>query len=361
MASLPIAVKHFKVSYKADGQDPSLLQPSDWNKDHVFRVDAKSLVGNVTDSPGDATSVPLSDEFKFEDGKLSLGSNFEDAEVVVSVDTDDFPGARVLTATPTVAWDFATAKQAKANIPDNGVTLAKMELSPTGSEILYYDKTSKAPVRLPAGTAGMVLKSGNVAVVGPPVVDATNPSWGFTGAPHAVYRDQKANGVAGGTTTAAWVDRVINHKLYDTYDFVTLAANVFTLGIGTWVIEWSCPARECQMHQTRLFNNTDTAHPVVYGSSEYSDLDNPTQSRSTGVAQVVTTVATGSKFNIVCVAGGSLGVASNFDSCSCYRYREVYTIVKSGEWFDVIRTTQQTVIMAHPQVPVPGLPLRMTQ
>ncbi len=330
MAVSPIFVKHHKVSDKQDGQDPTLLQPSDWNEDHVFKVNTQSLVGNSADTVTDAENIRVSDDFTLEDGLLSLGSNFEDAEVVVSVDTDDFPGARVLTSTPTIAWDFATAKQAKANVPDKGVTLAKMELGSAGGEILYYDKTSKAPVRLPAGTAGMVLKSGNIAIVGPPVVDATNPSWGFTGAPHAVYRDQKANGVAGGTTTAAWVDRVINNKVYDTYNFVTLAANVFTLGIGTWVIEWSCPARECQMHQTRLFNNTDSTHPVVYGTSEYSDLDNPTQSRSTGIAQVVTTVATGFKIqHRFTVAGGSLGVAANFDSTvPATATVEVYTIVK---------------------------------
>jgi hypothetical protein len=309
------------------------LQPSHWNAEHVFKVDAKSLVGNVTDSPGDATSVPLSDEFKFEDGKLSLGSNFEDAEVVVSVDTDDFPGARVLTATPTVAWDFATAKQAKANVPDASITLAKMELGPVGGEVLYYDKTSKAPVRLPAGTAGMVLKTGTAAIVGPPAVAATNPAWGFSGPPHAIIREQQATGVkshAGPTFATGWHNRFINTEVYDTYDFVTFAdatnSNVvFKLGIGTWYIEWSCPARECQSHQTRLYNSTDTAHPVVYGTSEYSDLDNPTQSRSIGATQVTVTVATDYIIqHFAGASGGSFGVPTGAAVSSI----EVYTIVK---------------------------------
>jgi hypothetical protein len=330
---LPIAVKHFKVSDKADGQDPTLLQPSDWNKDHVFKVDAKSLVGNATISLTDATSIGISDEFKFEDGKLSLSSNFEDAEVVVAASSDDFPGSRVLTSTPTVAWDIATAAQAKANVPDAGITLAKMELGPVGGEILYYDKTSKAPVRLPYGTKGMVLKTGTAAIVGPPAVAATNPAWGFSGPPHAIIREQQPTDVkshAGPTFAAGWHNRFINTEVYDTYDFVTFAnatnSNVvFKLGIGTWYIEWSCPARECKSHQTRLLNNTDAAHPVVYGTSEWSDLDNPTQSRSIGAAQVTVTVATDYVIQHFAEAsGGSFGVPTG----SALSSIEVYTIVK---------------------------------
>src|SRR6187399_2115821 len=39
-------IKHAKISGKADGSDPSLVQPSDWNADHVFTGDV-TLPGNI--------------------------------------------------------------------------------------------------------------------------------------------------------------------------------------------------------------------------------------------------------------------------------------------------------------------------
>lgn len=312
---MPLSVKHVKTSDKADGQDSSLLQPSDWNADHSFKVEAKRLVGNSAASEGAAQSIALSDDFKLEDSLLSLT---EEGQIIFADNLID---------TTTVTW-AKTATEIKANVPDDAITLAKLE-NGTQGDVLYYG-ASGAPTRLPAGSAGMVLKTGTAAIVGPPAVAATNLAWGFSGAPHAVYTDQKPFSTTGGTfTTGAWRDRVINNKVYDTYNFVTLASNIFTLGIGTWVIEWSCPAFDTLRHQTRLYNNTNSAHPTVYGTSEYSNHTGPTQSRSTGVAQVVTTVATGFKVQHRCEENGYFGIDSNFTNTAPDPPSvEVYTIVK---------------------------------
>lgn len=292
---MPLSVKHSKLSDKSDGQDPSLLQPSDWNADHEFKVEAKSLVGNSTNSEANAESVHLSDDFKLEDGELSLTSNLSDIDIVVATVDDDNPdNARVLTTTPTVAWDVATAKQAKANVVDKGITLAKMELGEAGGEVLYYDKTTKAPVRLPYGTKGMVLQTGTAAVTGPPAVAAVNPAWGFSGFPHVVLQGQKT-GTEGSFAAGSWITRLLATAVYDLYDLVltqtqgtpAVGTNRFRLVAGTYVAEWNAPALLVGTHQTRLYNITDSV-AIGYGTTElaYDDPNNDaSQSRSVGIVK----------------------------------------------------------------------------
>ncbi|MDR7496836.1 MAG: hypothetical protein QN174_07755 [Armatimonadota bacterium] len=48
------------------------------------------------------------------------------AEYLVGAAHGELSAERVVTDTPTVAWDLATAGQAKANVPDNAVTNAKL-------------------------------------------------------------------------------------------------------------------------------------------------------------------------------------------------------------------------------------------
>jgi len=279
---LPISVKHPKTSEKADGQDDSLIQPTDWNAVHEFKVNAESLVGNPTGSVAAATNIPLSDDFKFVDGKLSLDA--ADGQIVF---------AEQLIDTPTVDWT-TTATEIKADVVDKSITLAKMELGSAGGEILYYDKTSKAPVRLPYGTKGMVLQTGTAAVTGPPVVAAVNPAWGFSGAPHAVLQGQKT-GLEGSFAAGSWITRLLATEVYDLFDLVLIQAqgspavgtNRFRLVAGTYVAEWSAPALLVNTHQTRLYNITDSV-AIGYGTAEYA-YNNPdndaSQTRSVGIVK----------------------------------------------------------------------------
>jgi hypothetical protein len=324
---LPISVKHSKVSEKTRGKDDSLIQPTDWNAVHVFDVNTQSLVGNPTGSVAAATNIPLSSEFKFEGGKLSLTTSLNDVDIVVAtIDAANPDSARVLTNTPTVSWDTATAKQVKATVVDDSISLAKMAHGAAGGEILYYSKTSTpvgAPTHLAAGDPGTVLTNVSGATV--------NPSWGYSGAPHCVLIDEKPNGAANvAFATGAWRDRVINTQVLDTFHLVTFASNIFTLGIGTWVIEWSCPAQACGAHQTRLYNSTATAHPVVYGTSEYAPDTGNLQTRSTGVAQVTHTVATGYKIQHYCIENGFFGRSANIPAVGIPAGDppEIFTIVK---------------------------------
>lgn len=272
---MPLTVKHEFESAKSDGADATLLQPSYWNSDHVMTVPSTSLVGNTRITEGNAEPVSVGAGLTMASGEIKNLSAA--APLLVSATNANVPSGRVPTDTLTITWDFATPLQARANVPDDAITLAKLE-NGTQGDILYYGAAG-APARLSAGANGAVLKAGGAAA---------NPAWSYSGSPHAVLQDQKAGGTDGGSfNNGAYRDRVLNTEVYDLYNFVTLASNVFTLPAGTWVIEWSAPAWAVDFHQTRLWNDTDSA-AAGQGTSEYAPHDAPNiQSRSHGIAKVV--------------------------------------------------------------------------
>lgn len=89
-----------------------------------------------------------------------------DAEYLVATSDPTLSAERVTTDTSTIAWDHGTASQAKADVVDNSITLAKLEHGTQG-DVLYYG-ASGAPARLGAGTDGQVLQSQGAAA---------NPQW----------------------------------------------------------------------------------------------------------------------------------------------------------------------------------------
>lgn len=60
------------------------------------------------------------------------------AEFLVAAAEATLPNGRVPTATSTVAWDFATAAQAKASVVDGSITTAKLggDITPAGKALL---------------------------------------------------------------------------------------------------------------------------------------------------------------------------------------------------------------------------------
>ena len=89
-----------------------------------------------------------------------------DAEYLVATADATLSAERVTTDTATIAWDHGTASQAKADVVDNSITLAKLEHGTQG-DVLYYG-ASGAPARLGAGIDGQVLRSQGAAA---------NPQW----------------------------------------------------------------------------------------------------------------------------------------------------------------------------------------
>ncbi|WP_376704675.1 hypothetical protein RQ479_07990 [Mesorhizobium sp. ISC25] len=114
---------------------------------------------------------------------------------------------------------------------------------------VLYATAPKVLARLPKGAARRALRM-NAA--------ATAPEYGGgNGLPDAVLEDQKASGVSGGSSApgnGAWVTHILNTKVRDPYNLVSLASNVFTPATDGWV-EWQVGSYGIDL-QVRLWDVT---------------------------------------------------------------------------------------------------------
>jgi len=72
---MALSVKHFFVSPKSDGPDPTLVQPSAWNHEHVLNSDTNVLLGRATAGVGAVEEIGLGSNFVFVGGNLTLVGN----------------------------------------------------------------------------------------------------------------------------------------------------------------------------------------------------------------------------------------------------------------------------------------------
>lgn len=139
----------------------------------------------------------------------------------------------------------------------------------------------------------------------------------------AIIEDQKAQNTAGGTfTSGADQTRTLNTLSYNRDSLISINSNHFVLPAGTWEVQWSAPANNCNFHQSLLYNISDSAE-VARGSSEFVNNTNLPQTRSVGSA--VVTIAASKNYEIrhrcsTTKSTDGFGLASNFST-------EVYTRV----------------------------------
>lgn len=106
---------------------------------------------------------------------------------------------------------------------------------------------------------------------------------------YAIICDKKAsNGDGGSITSGAWRTRDLNTEIADPDSIVSISSNQFTLGAGSYLIEFRAPAYRVGSHQTRLYNATTSAE-VEVGSSEYIATIGYAQTVSEGAARVTIT------------------------------------------------------------------------
>ncbi len=117
------------------------------------------------------------------------------------------------------------------------------------------------------------------------LADSTKPL--FTS--YAIICDQKSGGTDGGTfTSGSWQDRDLNTEIADPDGIVSINSTdkTFTLGVGTYLIEWYAPGMRCQNHQSRLYDVTAGA-AGQYGRTAYADKDSDgDQTDSIGYSRV---------------------------------------------------------------------------
>ena len=125
-------------------------------------------------------------------------------------------------------------------------------------------------------------------------------SWQTVTVPDAIsvarITDSKASGTSGGTfTSGAWRTRDLNTIEDDPDSIVTLASNQFTLGAGTYLIQWSAPAIKAGSHKTQLWDVTGSTD-LAKGTSEYTASADSIQTQSFGFD--IVTLAASNTFEI---------------------------------------------------------------
>lgn len=143
---------------------------------------------------------------------------------------------------------------------------------------------------------------------------------------YTILRDEKSAGAnAGAFTAGAWQTRVLNTKVGDNLNSVTLntSTNTFTLIPGTYIIRASAPAHAVNSHQIRLQDITNSS-TIEQGTSEWSDNGNGVNARS--FLSTILSIASSTAFQIqhrcsVSKTINGLGPAANFTT-------EVYTEVE---------------------------------
>jgi len=183
-----------------------------------------------------------------------------------------------------------------------------------------------------SGTAATLMASGDTVTVpsgatlavasGATVTNSGTASGFGLFSSYAIIADHKDDATDGGTFTSGdWRTRDLQTEVADPDGIVSISSDQFTLGAGSYLIRWTCPAWTVARHKSRLYNVTDTA-AEGYGQSIVAS--NP-GANSDGSARVVITGSTVFEIQHRCEttrADDGFGVQSGFGVI------EVYTIVE---------------------------------
>jgi len=205
-------------------------------------------------------------------------------------------------------------------------------LNITSAGDINFTGNTNAKIKLPSaggiyesdGSTAILTESGGTVTLDN-VALGSSVSGGFLYTSSAIICDKKAYNANGGTFTQdAWQQRELNTEINDADSIVLISSNRFTLGAGTYTIEWSAPAYKCNTHQSRLLNYSDTA-VVEYGTPEHDAAGNATTNKSFGKA--VTTIGGDKIFEIqhycdTTKADTGFGRPSSFTGSS-----SIYTLV----------------------------------
>lgn len=152
---------------------------------------------------------------------------------------------------------------------------APADTSPSGTDVTLTLPTS-------AGSSGQYLQTNGSGTLSWQTVDSVSV---------ARITDSKASGTSGGTfTSGAWRTRDLNTIEDDPDSIVTLASNQFTLGAGTYLIQWSAPAIKAGSHKTQLWDVTGSTD-LAKGTSEYTASADSIQTHSFGFDIVTLTAS----------------------------------------------------------------------
>ena len=140
----------------------------------------------------------------------------------------------------------------------------------------------------------------------------------------AVIADEKSNNTDGGDApTGSYVTRVINTEISDPDGIVSIASNQFTLGAGTYLINWSAPALQVNNHQSLLYDITGSAILEV-GESAYTSSSDTVVTRSKG--SFIHTITSNNVYEIRHQCG-TAKTTNGFGVVAAFGQVEIYTLV----------------------------------
>jgi len=141
----------------------------------------------------------------------------------------------------------------------------------------------------------------------------------------AVIVDEKPSGTSSGDFTSGdWRDRDLNTEISDPDSIVSISSNQFTLGAGTYFIEWSCPAYRVNGHKSRLYDVTGTS-ALAIGSTALTDPNDATT--NTSIGSFLHTI-TGNNIYKIQHQASSTKTSNGLGTVSGFSTVEIYTIVK---------------------------------
>jgi hypothetical protein len=179
--------------------------------------------------------------------------------------------------------DTITIKHSTGNIELNSA--ADFALTADKTLALFWDGTNLADIGAGGGAgSGVDVTDGVTTVTGMTSIDFTSGATvtdagggvaeiaisgsGSTGSIH--IRDKKTQNTPGGTfTSGSWVKRDLNEEVTDTGNHASISSSQITLAAGTYDADIVCPARDCNRHQARLYDTTNTA-VLLLGTSAFS-------------------------------------------------------------------------------------------
>ena len=205
---------------------------------------------------------------------MAAGLGFKDfvtGEVLTAADVDGYlmqgvwvfasAAARDAAVTSPQEGNFAYLKDTNVTTYYTGSAWANLDttgmtnpMTTTGDTI--YSSSGSTPARLGIGSTGQVL-----------TVAGGVPSWATpaaAAAPYAIFQDQKAqNTNAGAFTSGAWRTRDLNTSVANTITSASLSSNQITLPAGTYAITAYAQAEQCNLHQLRFYNITDSSQAIA--------------------------------------------------------------------------------------------------